>query len=70
MAQKQRKIIEVDMGRQFRDCPACGYTDGFHNMFENADKPGLLNWYFICPQCSSIFDIGLTVAKGVKASAK
>jgi uncharacterized protein (UPF0212 family) len=64
------QIIKVDMGRQFRECPACGYTDGFHNMFEKADKPGLLKWYFICPQCSSIFDIGLTIAKGVKASVK
>lgn len=70
MAQKQRKIKKMQMGRQFRDCPACGYTDGFHNMFEKTDKPGVLKWYFICPQCSSIFDIGLTVTKGPKASAK
>jgi hypothetical protein len=53
MARKQRKIIKVDMGPQFRDCPACGYGDGFHNMFEKADKPGLLKWYFICPQAAA-----------------
>ena len=69
MARKQRKIIGVEMGRQFRDCPACAYTDGFHNMFEKTDKPGLLKWYFICPQCSSTFDIGLTVTKSVKKRA-
>jgi transcription elongation factor Elf1 len=70
MARKQRKVITVEMGRQFRDCPACGYTDGFHNMFEKTEKPGLLKWYFICPQCSSTFDIGLTVTKDVKKRAK
>jgi hypothetical protein len=58
MAQEQREIKKVDVEVRFRDCPVCGYTDGFHNMFEDAGD-GKLNWYLICPQCSSIFDIGL-----------
>jgi hypothetical protein len=67
---EQSQIIKADMGRRFRNCPSCGYTDGFHNMFEKTDRSGSLKWYFICPQRSGIFDIGLTVTKGTKASAK
>ena len=59
----ERKIETVEMGQVFRDCPQCGYTDGFHNMFEKDDN-GKVRWYFICPQCSSIFDIGLMVSSG------
>jgi hypothetical protein len=35
-------------------------------MFENTSDSNLLKWYFICPQCSSTFDIGLTVARKQK----
>ena len=59
MADEEREIQKVDVDGEFRDCPACGYTDGFHNMFKKAGD-GELKWYFICPRCSSIFDIGLT----------
>lgn len=52
------------MAEEFRDCPVCGYADGFHNMFRKTDDKGSLKWYLICPQCSSIFDIGLGAAKG------
>ncbi|MHC4644765.1 MAG: hypothetical protein ACYTBJ_04635 [Planctomycetota bacterium] len=63
MAEDQREVIPVRMGDQFRDCPECGYTDGFHNMFRKTNDGGILKWRLICPQCSSIFDIGLTAAR-------
>lgn len=47
----------------FKVCPECGYKDGFHSMFERAEMGNKLEWYFICPDCSSVFDIGLSVEK-------
>ncbi|HUW20884.1 MAG TPA: hypothetical protein VMW16_16410 [Sedimentisphaerales bacterium] len=64
MAKDKREIKKVRMAEEFRDCPVCGYADGFHNMFRKTDDKGSLKWYLICPQCSSIFDIGLGAAKG------
>jgi hypothetical protein len=61
MAKEEMQIRSVEMGLEFRHCPACAYTDGFHNMFRKTDKAGVLRWCFICPRCSSTFDIGLTV---------
>ncbi|MHC4061311.1 MAG: hypothetical protein ACYSUC_05485 [Planctomycetota bacterium] len=66
MAKKQNEIRTIEVDEQFRTCPSCGYADGFHNMFENTSDSNLLKWYFICPQCSSTFDIGLTVARKQK----
>jgi len=59
MAEQEREIDNIELGEQLRDCPACGYTDGFHNMFRR--QKDTIKWYLICPQCSSIFDAGLTV---------
>ena len=52
-------ITTVEMDGEFRICPACGYEDGFHSMFRGG--PARLQWFFICPACHQIFDIGLTV---------
>lgn len=61
MKQGETKTIEVD--EQFRNCPSCGYADGFHNIFKETGDGNLLKWYFICRQCSSTFDIGLAVTR-------
>jgi hypothetical protein len=41
---------------QFKVCPQCGYKDGFHNMFREEGEE--TKWYFICPDCRGVFDIG------------
>jgi hypothetical protein len=63
MAENKREIIKVEIADEFRDCPVCGYTDGFHSMFRKATNGSRLERYLICPQCSSIFDIGLTAGQ-------
>ncbi len=42
---------------EFRACPACGYTRGFHVSFRKSEN-GFAVW-FICPECGSSFDLGL-----------
>jgi len=44
---------------EFKICPECGYTDGFHSMFRK--EAGTTKWLFICPSCHNVFDIGFTV---------
>jgi predicted RNA-binding Zn-ribbon protein involved in translation (DUF1610 family) len=51
------KVIKMDV--EFKVCPECGYKDGFHSMFKKEDE--IKKWFFICPNCHSVFDIGLTV---------
>lgn len=54
-----KKINSVDFDNEFRVCPVCGYTDGFHTMLRQEDEK--LKWLFICPSCHEIFDIGYAV---------
>lgn len=51
-------IQKIEMQDEFRVCPACGYEDGFHSMF-NRQGDGI-GWLLICPSCHKRFDIGLT----------
>ena len=50
---------KITMEKKFKICPVCGYEDGFHSMFERMGNGGELSWKLICPDCHSIFDIGL-----------
>jgi len=52
------EVNKVEMDGEFKLCPSCGYQDGFHSMFRK-DKD-ITGWYFICPSCHKVFDIGLT----------
>jgi len=56
------EVKRMKMKDQFKDCPECGYKDGFHSMFKTDENS--IQWLFICPSCHSIFDIGFTVADG------
>jgi uncharacterized Zn finger protein len=60
----QKEVREAEIGEEFRVCPECGYERGFHNMFRPSGNEGVLNWYFICPNCGTRFDVGLTVPRG------
>jgi transposase-like protein len=54
-----REVKQIEFKDEFKDCPECGYKDGFHSIFKkNGNKT---KWLFICPSCHSVFDIGFTV---------
>lgn len=52
-------VEKIKMEDEFKTCPACGYEDGFHSMFQKTDEN--TRWLFICPSCHKVFDIGMTV---------
>jgi len=53
------EVKSIKIKDEFKNCPECGYKDGFHSMFK---KDGdMIRWLFICSNCHSIFDIGFTV---------
>jgi len=52
------EVKKITMEEEFRICPECGYKDGFHSMFRR--EAGITKWFFICPSCHTVFDIGLT----------
>ena len=53
------EVKSIKMKDEFKDCPECGYKDGFHSMFKKDGST--TKWLFICPSCHSVFDIGFTV---------
>lgn len=53
------EVKEVEYQDEFKVCPVCGYEDGFHSMFKKDGNR--IKWFFICPDCHSIFDIGFEV---------
>ena len=59
MGKRPTQIIDIEQGGEFTVCPECGYTDGFHSVFENFNTQGQTDWLLICPRCSSKYDIGL-----------
>jgi hypothetical protein len=48
---------------EFRECPDCGYEDGFHSVFRPTGEADEMEWLLVCPGCSSTYDIGLTVRR-------
>lgn len=43
---------------EFRICPNCKYKRGFHSSFKKEDNK--IKVIFICPQCGSAYDLGIT----------
>jgi len=43
---------------EFRTCPNCGYTRGFHVSFRKNESG--FSVIFICPECGSSYDLDLT----------
>ena len=62
------KLNEVEMQEEFRTCPTCGYRDGFHSMFRREEDT--VKWFFICPSCRDVFDLGLTVPQPEERSSR
>jgi transposase-like protein len=53
------EVETIEMNDEFKVCPSCGYTDGFHSMFKKEKEK--TKWLFICPSCHRVFDIGFTL---------
>ena len=57
-----RHVRKIPVSRQLQQCPACGYTDGFHVMFARTSTAKKhFRLLLVCPMCSDIFDMGLKV---------
>jgi RNA polymerase subunit RPABC4/transcription elongation factor Spt4 len=54
------EVKSISMEDEFKICPACGYTDGFHSIFKKEGT--IIRWLQVCPACHQVFDIGLNVA--------
>jgi transcription elongation factor Elf1 len=46
------------MMNEFRICPVCKYKRGFHSSFKK--EKNKIKVIFICPNCGSSFDLGIT----------
>ncbi len=56
------KARRLDVGEWQRECPECGYQNGFHICFhrEPSDDEGSeVEVRLICPSCSTVYDVGL-----------
>ena len=57
-----RRVRKVKADDGMQRCPTCEYSDGFHIVFCSAGpKTRQLKPLLVCPMCSSVFDIGLTL---------
>ena len=54
-----KNIHPWQMDTGFKVCPSCGYTSGFHSVFERTEDGLHAIWLLICPNCQRTFDIGL-----------
>jgi len=45
--------------QNFSNCPACGYTRGFHVSFQTDERGHRI--VLICPSCVAKFDVGWVV---------
>ena len=55
------EISRIQIDKEFKICPVCGYKDGFHSIFESLGEARDFGWILICPSCHTHFDIGLQV---------
>jgi uncharacterized protein YbaR (Trm112 family) len=51
------KINKVELQEEFKICPLCHYSDGFHTMLKQ-DKDSIAQ-LLICPSCAQVYDVGL-----------
>ncbi len=53
------EVKKVKLGDEFKNCPTCGYRDGFHSMYKRVN--GDIQVFSICPSCHDIFDLKLSI---------
>ncbi len=51
--------IAVQVNGKFRDCPRCGYQNGFHVALQRHGPGSEVAVTLVCPSCSAAFDLGL-----------
>lgn len=57
-------VRRVEVNQSFSECPDCGYQNGFHVSLRRVEPNGAprkLAVHLVCPSCSAIYDIGLTL---------
>jgi len=50
------KRIDLEELEELKVCPVCGYTDGFHLMFQRIGR-GVFKVGLICPNCHQAFQL-------------
>jgi hypothetical protein len=55
------EIKEVTLENKFEVCDACGYTGGFHVIFERTSEceANEVRVRLKCPSCAQVFDLNL-----------
>lgn len=53
------QIHTIELKEEFKNCPLCSYSDGFHSMLKRDEDE--IRWLFICPSCNEVFDVGQTL---------
>jgi len=59
------QATHIEVCNTLTQCPQCGYRNGFHVGLQRVEPNGSARKYavqFICPSCSTVFDIGLTTS--------
>ena len=54
------EITEIEPAEEFRICPKCGYTLGFHSSFLREEEGYRI--ILICPECGARYDLGWRMA--------
>ena len=50
------EIKRIELAKEFRVCPQCGYELGFHSSFLRSEDGYLI--ILICPECGARYDVG------------
>ena len=56
------KARSLEVPNSQRECPECGYQNGFHVSFHRTppdERGNDVQIRLICPSCSAVYDIGL-----------
>ena len=57
-----KRAKKLVVNTQFKVCPGCGYTEGFHVMLSpSRRKDNRLRLCLICPMCADVYDGGVVV---------
>jgi len=53
------EVKKVKLEDEFKNCPTCGYRDGFHSMYKRMNNN--IRVFSICPSCHDVFDLNLSL---------
>ena len=58
MGKVSEEITPIQIDKEIRTCPACGYEYGYHVSFIPDEGGAVLRLVLICPQCGARFEAG------------